>query len=207
MINPEFWSKPIALCRLLIHAVMPFMLIAPQILTAQGSKFTSRDLTWRIFGNGFFGGSAVKRKNEISIDANWEKASWGLGVSYILKSFDSNRELDSIRLQIKNIFGSNTKVYAGLSTKIEGNKVQNPKKAVDITNQWRTFEFSTASMRYPDTLAPLIEPDAPVNAKKVNIYFTKPQTVELTADTIVIRDLVLTFKDGESYASQPVDYR
>ena len=160
------------------------------------------------FGRGFLGGSAVKRENEIFIDANWQKASWGLGISYVLELPESTKKLNRIQVQIRSILGSRAKVFIGLSKKTQGYAIQSPDIAQTITNEWQTFEFSTTQTSSRPTDA-LFDTSGNVKDSKVsqifNLYFRKPEDSGSPTDTIVVRNLVLTFGNGESYAYQSLD--
>ena len=176
-------------------------------MLAQSSEpaFSEPDWSWRIFGDGFFGGSAIKRKSEILIDANWVNASWGVGLSYILKWPEKSRELDNFRIDIKTTNGSKMKVYAGLFTKAEANKVQDLELASEVTQEWQTYEFEVISM-HSHTLTRFSPSSGSVAEKNnvlvISLFFMKPETLELGADTIIVRNLLLRFKDGGSYAYQ-----
>ena len=161
------------------------------------------DWTWRVFGEGFCGGSAIKRRNEISVDANWSKASWGLGIVFLVELTEPDRELDHIRVEIKAL-NATAKVYAGLTTQTGGNKMQKAKSALTITNTWRTFQFSTASMKptSADNILSTIDPTRLDNTQAIHLFFLKPNVPETKFDTIVVRNLIVTFTDGESYAYQ-----
>ena len=198
----NFLSKFFTIYRAILLAI-----ISPGIALAQGNESnpSSPNWTWQVFGDGFYGGSAVKRNNEIFIDVNWLKATWGLGISYKLEWPEENRELDRIRIQIKSVFNTNAKVLAGISSKAGENKEQDPRLAQDITNQWQTFEFTTSGMltsRSSDRLVPSLHADDPKGLQVINLSFLKAEGSDLGSDTIVVRDLVVMFKNGESYAYQ-----
>ena len=207
MKNLNYLLKFITNFRPLLQTVLLVAVITTGLSLAQGNESgsSSPSWTWQIFGDGFHGGSAVIRKNEVFIDANWLKSSWGLGISYRLEWPEENRELDRIQIQIKTVFNSDTKALAGISSSKEGNKEQAPSWAQTITNEWQTFEFAISGMpssRSSGRLAPSVSAEDPENVHIINFYFLKPEGSDLVSDTIVVRDLVLTFRNGESYAYQ-----
>ena len=180
-------------------------IINASFVSGQGNQSSINNpiWNWRIFGDGFSGGSARKENSETFIDANWLKASWGVGISYSMQWSEKNPGLDRVRVEIKSLAASDSKakVYAGSFTQSDGNKVQDPSLALPITNEWQTFELTNASMtsNSSERFSPPTYTPESNNTQIVNFYFIKPKNSQLASETIVLRNLIITFKNGESY--------
>ena len=159
-------------------------------------------LGWDIFGSQADEASIVKQKNELKVQIEWSKTSWGLGMSHMLDLPMNGTKIKSVRAEIKTQSNNKIHVHAGLSTKSGGNLSQNMRLAAEITNDWKEFEFLVTEMA-TDTTQPLSPTFGNRNwdkIKVVNLFFLKPRNGELGTDTILIRNPTLIYSDDDVYA-------
>jgi len=158
---------------------------------------------WTIFGPPLNGGNIVKRNNELRIQVDWPKTSWGVGISRALELPVDGRKVKGIRAEIKTLGTSNVRVHAGLSNKAGGNLSQDMRLAEEVTTDWKLFEFSAAEMM-PELFASLSPTFGNLNQDKViivNLFFLKPRNNVHVKGSIIVRNPVLIYSEEDVYVN------
>lgn len=183
-----------------IVSIASFVTFLTFNLSAGTSLFDTSDEGlggWKGFGTGYADGNADAVSKEIQIDVIWSNASWGVGLMYVLNGPIDGSKLQSIRLDVRTVEGSNTRVFAGIATKGEANLTQNARLAEKVNDQWRTVEFPISEMRIdrPEKNSPVFGPSDWKKIQIVKILFKKPKEVTANEEIIRVRNPELIFAE------------
>ncbi len=152
---------------------------------------------WRGFGNALADSSADTQSNEFMLDINWSNATWGVGALFELEAPINGKKVKAIRVEIKTVEGSQTRVFAGLATAQEANIAQNSRLALKVKEEWKTMEFPISEMRpdKPEKTSPDFTDADWQKIKLVKLVFLKPAEMTIATDIIRIRNPELIFAD------------
>ena len=158
---------------------------------------------WSIFGLSNQGGTIGKNNDEIEIEVDWAKTSWGIGISHKLRVPINGRKLKGIQAEIKTVGLNKVQVHAGFSNKAGGNLSQDVRMAEDVSNDWKKFEFSANEMGIDlsELVSPTFGNQNWDNVKVVNLFFLNSErNGDLQKGTILVRNPVLIYSDENVYA-------
>ncbi len=142
---------------------------------------------WQGFGTGLDDAGFDKGKNEIVLQVNWARASWGVGVMHTLENPVDGRAIYAIRVKVKSRKGSKTKIYAGLATKEDATMELPREKSIAVTDQWQIIEFPISEMIFkkPELTSQKFGPDDWEKLQIVKLLFTRQNNND-SKDTIYI---------------------
>ncbi len=145
---------------------------------------------WRGIGTGYADGTADMDLKEIQIDVIWSNATWGVGLLYALKPSINGKKVKAIKVEIRTVEGSMTKVIGGLASENNAHIAQNARLAEKITNTWRTVTFPVAEMRpdKPEKNSPKFGSKDWTSVNLVKLIFMKPESGEIDSDIIRVRN-------------------
>ena len=185
---------------LTLFSFIQFLSADDQIKLIKPSEFSSG---WNIFGLSSSGGLISKNNNHMKLEVDWEKTSWGIGISYKLPIPMDGRKLKGIKAELKASGGNKVRVHAGLSNKAGGNLSQDMRLAKEITSQWKEFEFLVSEMapNLQQALSPTFGDRNFDNVQYIHLFFLKPRGNAEDKDSILIQTPVLTYVEENIYAA------
>ena len=149
---------------------------------------------WFIFGYGVMDSASEPGNKGFLIDVDWSKSVWGVGSMFNMQEPINGKKLKGIRAKIRTTRGSQTKVFAAVSTKDDANLVFHRTKAFSVTNQWQSFTFPISGMTKskPDITSRLFTDDDWDKIQVVKILFTKANS-GVMKDKIFVQSPELIF--------------
>ena len=158
---------------------------------------------WTLFGVPLNGGTIVQHNNDLKIQVDWPRTSWGVGISRTLKLPLNGRKVKSVRAEIKALGKGNVRVHAGVSNKAGGNLSQDMRLAEEVTTDWKVFEFSVVEMMPElfESLSPTFGDRNRDNVKIVNLFFLKPRNSIQEKGAIMVRNPILVYSDEDVYVN------
>jgi len=104
---------------------------------------------WFFFGNGLLDSGYRPESGELMMDVGWGYATWRVGGLFKLPAPINATQIDSFRVDVKTVNGSETRGYAAVSTIDDANMAIPRTKALTISTKWQTVTFRFAEMK-PD---------------------------------------------------------
>jgi hypothetical protein len=146
---------------------------------------SDKNAGWRAFGVGVLDSTGNTDKEVFSIDIDWKLSTWGVGCMHVMKESVKGKKLKGIRVKVKTANGSQTKVFAAVSTIDDANLVFKKSKAFPVTDRWLLFTFPVSGMikSKPDVTSRMFTDDDWDMIQIVKFLFTK-------ADSGVMKDKI-----------------
>ncbi len=149
---------------------------------------------WKMFGNGLLDSNTDYVRNEIELDVGWPASTWGIGVMFTTESVADIGPNSAINIEIRSERGSQTRVYAGVSTLDDANLELDRRKAKPVTQAWQKFTFPVSEMvgAKPERTSRTFQETDLMRIQSYKLLFTKPDG-GIKYDKIRIRNPKISF--------------
>ncbi len=195
-----------ALHRIRHRAAVPTILVLAGLLSLSAASAGPQSVTlirdvarggWQCFGYGALDNGANPSRNEARIQADWGRATWGIGMRYQLAEPVDGRTVSSVRVDVRSQRGVGTRIHAAVATAFDATLELNRTNAVPVTESWQTVEFQVGDMHKtrPEKISPEFHAEDMARIQVVKFLLSKPDDGVLGTDTIYFRNPQLIFDD------------
>ena len=147
------------------------------------------DFKWnKAFGQAVLDWVAKPDTNSISIEVDWNEASWGLGAEILLKKPINLKDVANIEVSASTSYGSPTKIYVVVSTPDDANLSFPSKLAYSVTSDQSEFNFPVDKfVKFkPDTTSKDFKEEDWKRVDRIKFILTKPATYSQGSESITI---------------------
>ena len=177
---------------IIVLTVLTWTFIPFEACDAASQPYSELKLNWnKAFGNAVMDWLVDSEENSITIEVDWNAASWGLGAEILLEEPINLKDVAEIEATVYALYDSPTKVYIMVATPDDANLSFPSVLAYPVTSTSDKFIFPIKKMvKYkPDTTSRNFEGDDWQKVDRIKFILSKPLNYSQLSETIIIKDI------------------